>query len=627
MFKNFLGFFSLLALALLIFGSGSALAQTRGTTISAQSTFTAIQHATLLRAGETVIGALAQTQPMHVVIALKLRNQAQLGTFLANPQHAALTPAQFTTMYSPTITQAQEVAAFMRQAGFTSITIAPNRLLVSGDAPASVVSVAFHTSFVQVLTRHGRHAFANNSDVLIPAALESTVNAVLGLQNVHLAHTADVRYIPSATSMPQPAQSGGSLVGHDPTDFPIIYGDSSLALASGVPVGIITQGGMAQVIDDLDEFTGPPNNLPAVNVTVDCVTSGGCGGTDASTLSEWDLDSQDIVAMGGVQDLVLYDVAELSDADLTTAYNAAVSADAVKVINVSLEECETDAESDGSAASDDAIFEEADAQNQTFSIAAGDHGADECPGNGGALTPSYPASSPYVVAVGGTDLYTSGNTTWADETVWNTLSEEGGATGGSPSTFEIQESWQNGLGPNANSSYRGVSDIALDADPASGAEIIVDGAEQQWGGTSLSSPLFVGTWARILQAKGESLGFAAPLIYQVASDTSNYAADFHDVTSGNNNGESALTGWDYPTGLGSIIGNEFLSGLNISLGVSPPFDLRFTFISCVGVADHYLIGWSPGTGGTPSDYELYSQLGSQSWSSAYEGSQSSYGHL
>lgn len=321
--------------------------------------------------------------------------------------------------------------------------------------------------------------------------------------------------------------------------------------------------------------------------------------------------------------MVLYDAASLADSDITSDIDTVASDDAVKVINVSLAYCETTESNDGTIAADTPIFQEAIAQGQTFSVAAGDFGADAC--QNGTLTPDYPASSGWVVAVGGTSLYTTGTTTWAGETVWNDGPDDGtkDVTGGSPSTIEPQESWQNDLGPNANSSYRGVSDIAFDADPASGAEIIVDGAIQPWGGTSLASPLFVGTWARILQAKGQNLGFAAPLIYQVASASAEYAADFHDVTSGNNNGESALTGWDYPTGLGSIIGSEYLSGLNTSLGVSPPSSPGFTEISCVGRLDNYLVMWSPGAGPTPSEYTLYSQLASSSWSEAYEGSKPS----
>lgn len=86
-----------------------------------------------------------------------------------------------------------------------------------------------------------------------------------------------------------------------------------------------------------------------------------------------------------------------------------------------------------------------------------------------------------------------------------------------------------------------MTDVAFDASPDIGLLVIVDGqANQQIGGTSLASPLFVGSWALILQADGASLDFAAPLIYSDAA--SNYSTDFHDVTSGNNDGETAAVG-------------------------------------------------------------------------------------
>ena len=67
---------------------------------------------------------------------------------------------------------------------------------------------------------------------------------------------------------------------------------------------------------------------------------------------------------GEVKSMVFYVAKSLSDAALTTAYNAAVSANVAKVINVSLGECETSAKSAGTEATDDQIFETAVAQDQ-----------------------------------------------------------------------------------------------------------------------------------------------------------------------------------------------------------------------------------------------------------------------
>jgi subtilase family serine protease len=537
---------SAVALGLYGLASTAALAQPN------ETNFTTVNSATLLRTGDMVTGALEASKPLHVMLSLRLHNQAQLDAFLAQPGHALLTPEQFTAQYSPTAQEAQAAAAFLTRNGFKNVNISSNRLLVSGDGPAGMAQTAFQTSLVHVYTHDGRYAFANSSEVKVPASLQSSVLAVLGLQTVHQAHT----FIQYATTN---GFHTLAVTGHNPTDFASIYGESSMATASSVPVGIITEGSLTNVLNDLNSFTAN-NGLPTVPTQV--VNTNGTS-SDVSGDGEWDLDSQDIEGVsGGVQKIVFYNIPSLSNSDLTADFNTVVTANAVKVINVSLGECETSAQGDGSAASQDQLFQQAIAQGQTISVSSGDSGADEC-GTGG-VTPSWPASSQYVVAVGGTTLNAS--TTWSSEVVWNDLASGHGATGGSPSTFESMPTWQQNVGQNAGHSTRGVPDVAFDASPFSGALVIVDGAQQQIGGTSLASPLFVGTWARMLAAKGATLGFAAPLIYQAAS--ANYAGDFHDITSGNNSGETAAVGWDYTTGFGSIIANQFVN--NLGGVVNPP---------------------------------------------------------
>ncbi|MGH8403261.1 MAG: protease pro-enzyme activation domain-containing protein [Gammaproteobacteria bacterium] len=91
------------------------------------NSFTTLSPAITLSAGDTVSGPLASSQPMHIVVVLKLNNQAQLQAFLADPGHAELTPAQFTALYSPTATQTQAVADYLTQSGF-HVSISTNRL-------------------------------------------------------------------------------------------------------------------------------------------------------------------------------------------------------------------------------------------------------------------------------------------------------------------------------------------------------------------------------------------------------------------------------------------------------------------------------------------------------------------
>lgn len=508
--------------------------------------------ATTLRPGDAVSGSLSVTQPMHIVVALKLRNIDQLDQSVAS--HQRLTASQIALQHAPTPTQAQAVADYLTRSGFKNVTIAPNRMLVSADGNAGSAQAAFLTTFARVRTKEGRIAYANLSDAYIPAALQDNVLSVIGLQTVNKAHILARRLETNASVQAFP------VTGHNPTEFSSIYGGTGVPTAAGVTVGIMTQGDLSQTITDLNAFTAA-NGLPTVSTQTVCTTTDpfGCG-FDPSGTVEWDLDSQDIVGMGGgrVGKMIFYNIPSLANTDLVASFNTAMSANEAKIINVSLGECELGALQDGSAAAADQIFKVAAAQGQTFSVATGDEGADNC-GNGGII-PSWPANSPYVVAVSGTMLSAT-TTTWGSEVVWNNLSSRGGATGGSPSTYEPKPVWQNGFAPGTK---RGVADVAFDASTYSGARIVLNGGIAQVGGTSLAAPIFAGLWARVIAVKGTTVGFAAPLLYQLP------AIDFHDITSGNNNGETATAGYDFASGRGSVILNSAITHIGGTPGDAPP---------------------------------------------------------
>jgi kumamolisin len=107
---------------------------------------------------------------------------------------------------------------------------------------------------------------------------------------------------------------------------------------------------------------------------------------------------------------------------------------------------------------------------------------------------------------------------------------------------------------------RGVPDVCGDADPASGYEVLVDGASTVIGGTSAVAPLWAGLLARINQSLGKPVGYLNPLLYSASADAGTSAA-FHDITSGSNGGYSAGPGWDACTGLGSPNGAALLASL------------------------------------------------------------------
>ena len=112
--------------------------------------------------------------------------------------------------------------------------------------------------------------------------------------------------------------------------------------------------------------------------------------------------------------------------------------------------------------------------------------------------------------------------------------------------------WQSSAG--ISGSGRGVPDVAANAAPESGYNILVDGQTETVGGTSAAAPLWAGLIALINQMKGSPVGFVNPLLYPDQSD-------FNDITQGNNGSYSAGPGWDACTGLGSPNGAEIANAL------------------------------------------------------------------
>lgn len=534
----------------LAMGAIWALASTVATAAGVDATWrTTATHAHVSAASVNMSDLVAFDMPLHVQVALKVQNKGALDDFIAaahNPAsplfRAKLQAGDVAANFLPSQTQAQAVADYLSRAGFTNVSVSANRLLVSADGTAASAQAAFGTRFVKATDANGHAAYANIDDAKVPAALADSVLSVSGLQTVTHPHTMIVKAAlqnSGATTHGRPG-GGSTLVGHNPTTFPTIYNVGGTPAASTITVGIISDGDMTQPLKDLTSFT-TANHLPAVNTQVVTV---GTPGTDTSGTPEWDLDSQDIVGMsGGVGKLIFYAANSLTNSALTAAFNRVVSDNQAQVINVSLGECETGAYQDGSMAADDQIFALGVAQGQTFSISTGDAGSNECGKSPGGTTPSYPASSPYVVAVSGTTLTTGTSNSWVSETLWS-------KAGGSPSTVEPKPSWQTQGG----GTTRDVADVAFDADPNSGSIIIVNGSNAQYGGTSLSAPLFAATWARMLAAH-PGLGFAAPHLYTVST------ASYHDITSGSNGGETATVGWDYASGFGSGIVSALNAGL------------------------------------------------------------------
>ena len=104
-------------------------------------------------------------------------------------------------------------------------------------------------------------------------------------------------------------------------------------------------------------------------------------------------------------------------------------------------------------------------------------------------------------------------------------------------------------------------DVAGDADPATGYQVLVDGRRLVIGGTSAVAPLWVALVCRLSQGLGRRLGLLHPALYAHAG-TGVTPAGFRDVTTGSNGAYTAGPGWDPCTGLGAPDGQALLTALH-----------------------------------------------------------------
>ena len=227
----------------------------------------------------------------------------------------------------------------------------------------------------------------------------------------------------------------------------------------------------------------------------------------------------------------------------------------------------------------DAALEQAARQQITVVVAAGDSGVTGGV-NDGRRHVDFPASSPWVLSVGGTALKSEGGRI-TSETAWR--SDQGTATGAGVSAKFDRPIWQSSVSvPNRDDgkSGRGIPDVAGSADPALGGPIIVHGNSAPIGGTSAAVPLWAGLIARIDQALGYNVGYLNPRLYQDIGPTGILRA----ITIGENGtdgvkGYSAGPGWNPVAGWGSPDGMKLLSWLRDH--PAPPSESKVADAACL----------------------------------------------
>jgi len=375
----------------------------------------------------------------------------------------------------------------------------------------------------------------------LPPEVAGVVEAILGLDNRPQAqpHFRSVNAAAAATSF-------------TPVQVAQLYQFPQGATAAGQTIGIIELGGGYRTADITAYFKGlglTPPKVTAVSVDKGKNTPGNANGADGEVML--DIEVAGAVAPGAK--IVVY-FAPNTDQGFIDAIAGAVhdTTNNPSVISISWGGPESSWTSQAMTTLD-AACQSAAALGITITVAAGDNGStDGATGN----NVDFPASSPHVLACGGTKLEGSGSTI-ASEVVWNEQATGDGATGGGVSNVFALPSFQTNAkvpAPSGSAGGRGVPDVSGDADPTTGYQVRVDGKNMVVGGTSAVAPLWAGLIAVNNQQNKKSAGFIQPVIYAAKA-----ASAFHDIVSGNNGAFSAGPGWDACTGLGSPIGVNIIS--------------------------------------------------------------------
>jgi kumamolisin len=379
----------------------------------------------------------------------------------------------------------------------------------------------------------------------IPKNLEGIVEGVFGLDNR-----------PHATPKSQVLQDGGMFTDHSAAtnsftanQIARLYGFPTGVTGQGQCIGIIELGGGFRNADLQNYFTGLGITPPSVSAqSVD----GGLNSPSTANSSDGEV-MLDIEVAGTVAPqakIVVYFTPNTDQGFLdaiTTAIHDPVNKPSVISISWGSAEVNWTVESLNSF---NEAFKAAALLGVTVTVAAGDQGSSDDVSDG-KVHVDFPASSPYVLACGGTRLVAKGNTV-ASETVWHDSNSS--ATGGGVSEFFPLPNYQVGKGVPVSVSTkfagRGVPDVAGDADPVTGYRVVVDGQSLVFGGTSAVAPLMAGLIALRNQQAGNQAGFINPKLYATPTQFCRDITTGNNITTSTHLGYHAAAGWDACTGWG-----------------------------------------------------------------------------
>lgn len=523
------------------------------------------------RPGFRPTGPVAADEPVRVVLKVRPRQQppdpAALGAVRPSERGPYPSRADYCQTYGADQSSIDVVVRFADEHGLHVEEADADSRMVVLTGTAQAASAAFGTRLEVYHSDETDESYRGRvGPVHIPEQLSNVVTLVAGLDNR-----------PQAKARTAPPQG---TVTYTTPELATIYDFPANLDGSGQCIGVLEFAGGYQQSDLSQYFQNLGLSEPAVtSVSVDGTQNS--PGSNADYEVVLDIEVAGAAAPGAA--IVVY-FAQFTEAGWVEALTKAVhdTANNPSVLSVSwgypeLEDAGTVAWTAQVMDEVNTVLAEAAQLGVTIILAAGDDGSIDGITDG-KVHVDFPASSPNVLACGGTTLHASSQA-WQSEIVWNRgIRSQGaghGATGGGVSEHFPLPSWQSSSSAqvpvSVSTGYkgRGLPDVAAVADADTGYYQFINGQAITDGGTSAAAPLWAALVARFNQSlsqatAGARVGYWNPVLYGSIGPS----GAFHDITVGNNdalgdlNGAyTAGTGWDACSGWGTPQGTALLSKL------------------------------------------------------------------
>jgi subtilase family serine protease len=371
---------------------------------------------------------------LEVVFAKTASQQRAIEALIAaqqdpkSPQyHQFLTPAQYGARFGASDATVAAVSRWLTANGFSVEALPANRSELHFSGTKAQVETAFHTE-IHLFEVGGRRHYANVSNPEVPAGLAATITTIHGLHDFYPRSNVKARHLGKGPT-PQITYDGGQINWVGPGDFAVMYNLGPLYSAGvngkGVTIGITAESDIDPTVANTFWAGVGIATPPTINSMTVPTAEGGTdpGQTMDNNEEEAYLDTE---VAGGVAPGATIDV--VADTDASIAFQYMVQQNLGEVINISFSACESEIiPADNTAL--DGVFATAALQGQTVVVASDDAGVAGCEQNlftqGTLATTGFAvsgiASSPHVLAVGGTDFDPTQPQSWATSNAPGTL--------------------------------------------------------------------------------------------------------------------------------------------------------------------------------------------------------------